>query len=94
MPHVEPMSHRRKFLSYFWRNPRLNHYVAPAHWADGEARILQRLLNIHTIIDHIRNKLRVSEGLVRAPHDAEANMLISMLHERQPGQLSVQGSQH
>src|SRR6267154_1764804 len=80
-PHVEFMAHRGKFLPHFRRHSRLDHNVAPTLWTHRETRGLERLLDVHAVINHVRNKLRVRQRLVRPSHDSETDMLIPMFHE-------------
>src|SRR5262249_28945474 len=62
---------------------RLNYDLA-AHMVSGnrESRRFQRSLKIHAVVHEVRNKLRVSQRLVRASHDAKADMNVAALHER------------
>src|ERR1019366_2648143 len=46
-----------------------------------ESRRFECLLQIHSIIHEVRYKLRVRHGLIRAPHDAERDVLVVSLHE-------------
>ncbi len=80
VPHVELMPHRGKFLPHFGRHSRFDHDVAPMLRTDSETGVLQSLLDIHAVVDHVGNELRVGQRLVRSSHDPEANVLLSMLH--------------
>src|SRR5271157_6434516 len=81
VPHVELMPHRGKFLPYFGRHSRLDHDVAPTLGTDRETGVLQSLLDIHAVVSHVGNELRVGQRLVCASHDPETNVLLSLLHE-------------
>src|ERR1044071_8977340 len=48
----------------------------------GKARRFQRSLNIHSIVDKVRDKLRVRQRLVGPSHDAKTDMHVTALHER------------
>src|SRR5215469_16774930 len=73
---------RGQLVTDFRRHAGLNHNVAAAFRANGETRILKSGLDVHAIVDEIRNKLSVSEWLVCSAHDAETNVLVSLFHER------------
>src|SRR5277367_4450987 len=47
----------------------------------GEARGFEGFLDVHSVIDHVGNELRVGHGLDGAAHNAEADVLIALLHE-------------
>ena len=48
---------------------------------DGEARVLERRLDVHAIVDDIRHELRMRQRLIRAAHNAESDMQVAALHE-------------
>src|SRR5271169_3298536 len=61
---------------------RLNRNLAP--WSIGlrEPRRLERLLDVHPVIDIIRRKLRMRQRLIGSSHDSESDVQIAALHER------------
>ena len=63
------------------RDAPLDHHVAAAESQLGEARRLERRLNVHAVIHHVGDKLRVRLRLVQAAHDAEADVDVVLLHE-------------
>ena len=63
------------------RHAILNQHVAAAELELGEARRLQRHLDIHAVIHHVADELRVRRSLVEAAHDAEPDVHVALLHE-------------
>src|SRR5215472_11394033 len=49
--------------------------------AHGEAGGFHRRLQVHPIINNVRNELGVSERLVGSAHDPESDVVVTMLHE-------------
>ena len=72
------------------RNPHLDRHIAARRIQLGESRSLQRRLQIHPVIDDVRNKLRVRQRLIESAHDAEPGVHIALFHERRNNR--VQGT--
>ena len=53
----------------------------PSKRALGEAAGLERLLDGEAVVDDVRHELRVRLALVPAAHDAEADLVVALLHE-------------
>ena len=70
-----------KLLQGAGGHARFNRDVAAGGVALGEARRFQRRLQVHAVIDDIGDELRVRQRLIRAAHDAEADVLVAALHE-------------
>jgi hypothetical protein len=51
------------------------------HLCTASKRSGGRSLDVHAVVDNIRNELRMSERLIQATHDTEANVLVALLHE-------------
>ena len=47
----------------------------------GEARLFERGLDVHAVVDDVGDELRVGLRLVPAAHDAEADVDVALLHE-------------
>src|SRR5260370_9086020 len=69
-------------LQDFRFDARFNHNVT-AQFAAGNSkpRRLERSLQVHAVIHKIGDKLGMSERLVGAAHDSEADVQLSSLHE-------------
>src|SRR5580700_11086185 len=76
------MSHGCELVENLRLHSRFDNYVAASLGTDGEAGGLERFLNVHTVIHHVGNKLRVRYRLVRSSHDAEPDVQVPTLHER------------
>ena len=79
---VQLVSHRGKFLQDVRFYSRLNSYVTATFGAYREACIFQRGLNIHAVVHHVGDELRMGQRLVRAAHDSESDVLLAAFHER------------
>src|SRR5271166_3394530 len=79
---LQHMSHLGQSVEGGGRNARLDHDSAAELLAIGEARLFLRSLDVHVVVNNIRNKLRMSKRLIEAAHDAKANVLLAVLHER------------
>ncbi len=71
----------RKLRKRIRRHTRLDHDVASELFTYREARLLHRGLDVHVVVDHIGDKLRVRKRLIHAAHDAETNVLVAVLHK-------------
>ena len=76
------MSAAGERLADVLRNAILHHDVATVESHFGEARRLHRRLDVHPVVDHVGDELRVRLRLVVAAHDSEGDALIAFLHER------------
>jgi hypothetical protein len=63
------------------RDGLLHLYIATLEGLLGEARLLERSLDVHSVVNNVGDKLRVRLSLVPASHDAEADVHIALLHE-------------
>src|SRR6516165_1597935 len=75
------MSHLAQCFEGGGRNARLDNDSAPELLAIGKTRFFHGSLDIHMVIDDVRHKLRVSERLIEAAHDAETDVLGTSLHK-------------
>ena len=64
------------------RRARLNHDPASELLPVRKAWLLHRSLNVHVVIHHVRNKLRMRQRLIHSAHNPKADVIIPMLHER------------
>src|ERR1700679_535329 len=62
-------------------NPRLDVHVAPGKSLFRKPRSVQRALHVHTVIDDVRDKLRVRLRLIPAAHNTERDAHIALFHE-------------
>jgi hypothetical protein len=67
--------------SHLRRDGLLHLNVAAIEGFLGKARLFECRLDVHAVIDDVSDELRVSLRLVPAPHDAEADVDVSLLHE-------------
>src|SRR4029077_7272837 len=77
-----PVPALRQVRPYIRWNARFNHYIASAERQLRKSRRFERSLNIHSVIHHVGNELRVRLRLVEAAHDAKSDMYRSLLHKR------------
>src|SRR5207244_3295784 len=65
-------------IEYFRLYSRLDCNIAIQRLAvNGKTRHLYRSLDVHPVIDNIRNKLRMCQWLIGAAHDSEADVVAS-----------------
>ena len=62
-------------------NRLLHHDVAALEGFFGEAGLFECGLDVHSVIDDVRDELRVSLRLVPAAHDAKTDVDVPLLHE-------------
>src|SRR5450631_4853677 len=62
-------------------NARFDHDFAAELLAIGKTRFFHRSLNVHVVVDDVGNELGVSQRLIQSAHDAEADVLVTSLHE-------------
>src|SRR5208337_4938754 len=79
--HLQRMSHLRQCVECAGGNARLDHDSAAELLAIGKTRFLHRSLDIHMIVDDVRHELCMSQRLIQPAHDAEADVLVTSLHE-------------
>ncbi len=65
-------------MAIWW--PRSDGDIAAGRRFLREARGFERGLYIHSVIDNIRDKLRMRQRLIRSAHDAETDMHVAALH--------------
>src|SRR5258706_7050383 len=71
-----------EFVAHGFGHAILNAHVASAQRLFDEARGCERSLNIHAVIDYVRDELSLRLRLVGAAHDTESDFLLAFLHER------------
>src|SRR5438876_10471988 len=71
-----------QLIEYFRLYSRLDCNIAIQRLAvNGKTRHLYRSLDVHPVIDNIRNKLRMWQWLIGAAHDYEADVDIVFFHD-------------
>ena len=70
-----------KLLKGLKRHARFDGDVAARRRFLREARGFERRLNVHSVVDHVGNELRVRQRLIGSAHDAEPDVHIAALHE-------------
>src|ERR1700722_1723111 len=70
------------FVSYRLWHRVFHLHIAAFEGSLGKPWFLERGLHVHSVIHHIRDKLRVRLRLVPSAHDAEPDVNVALLHER------------
>src|SRR6185436_21140097 len=78
---IELMAFGRKFLKDSWRNSGFDEDCTTGAGPRSKARSFQCFLKVHSEIDEVRRELRMSQRLVGATHNAEADVNVTLLHE-------------
>src|SRR5208283_1512554 len=81
LTNTEDMAHRGELLESLGRHAGLDEDVAAYFVTDGEAGFFNGGLNVHVVVDQVRDKLSVGERLIHAAHDPEADVLRAAFHE-------------
>src|SRR5947199_3703335 len=75
------MAAAHQFVAHrFWYS-RFDPHIAAPHRELREPRRFERRLNIHLVIDEIRNELRLGMRLIDASHNPKADVCVATLHE-------------
>src|SRR5271154_6404028 len=75
------MAHRAQYFNGGGGNARFDHDFAAELLAIGKTRFFHRGLNVHVVVDDVGKELLMSQLLIQAAHDAEADVLVTSLHE-------------
>ena len=81
--HIEDVAHVRELVANIRGSASIT-MLQPkcaGTWLTVKRAVGERLLDIHVVVDEVGDELRVGKGLVDSAHDAEADVLVAMLHK-------------